>query len=141
MSDETIKANLFFPFRLEAAFFSLLHFSRQPTLPDNSQLSISTQLKVVDDEYPQKIQINLRVTTQKEQPIFFDIELIALFSHVKDQPLFSKENLQDFINQQALFMLWPYIVSEVHESTAKLGASPITLKTPHLYNYKPNSAE
>lgn len=141
MPDETIKANLYFPFRLDTTFFSLLHFSRQPNISGEFQLSIISQLKVVDDEYPQKIQINLRVTTQKEQPVFFDIELIALFSHVEDQPLFPKEDFQDFINQRALFMLWPYIVSEVHESTAKLGTPPITLVTPHQYNYKPNSAE
>ena len=132
-----MKENLNFPFKLVTTLFSFIQCARKPEIPDDFQLGVNIQLNVLDDDFPQKIQINLKVFSLPDQPFYFNLELIAIFIPTNQPTSFPKENIPDFVNQRALFMLWPYIVSEVRDLTVKMGINSITLETPSEFHYKP----
>jgi len=126
-----------FPLRLQKAFFKSLQFKRSPTIPERSQLPISVLLRVLDKDFPDTLQIELKVETVGEQPLALSLELVGQFSQVEDRPKADRSVIPSFINEQALHMLWPYMVQMIRLVTGQMGMSPVDIPIPYLFNFQP----
>lgn len=128
--------NLRYPFKLNNAFFSTLKFSRPEKVPEETlPTSFEVKINVTEDNFPEHLQIRLRMETTPEVPFEICIELIGLFDlvegHNPDQSI-----IPDFLNERALFMLWPYITQTVAQITSTMGMDPIKLATPYSYFFQ-----
>ncbi len=126
-----------FPFRLHNAIFTSLEFRRQPEMPEPLQLQLSTEIRIHDDKFPDRLQIDLRLKTPGEQPLKLFVELVSLFDLVEDQPKPDRSIIPDFINQQALYMVWPYMTQMVKYMTGQMGTSSVNVPTPLIFSFKP----
>ena len=125
-----------FPLRLDNAFFTSLQFRRIPELPDPLQLGIITQVRLHSEHFPDKLQIDLKVETPDDQPLTLSVELVGLFSAIEGEPKPDPGILSDFVNERALYMLWPYIVQIVRQVTGQMGTNPVNILTPHTFDFK-----
>ena len=126
-----------FPWRLDNAFFTSLRFRRVPELPDPLQVGITTQARLHSEHFPDKLQIDLKIETPDDQPLMLSVELVGLFSAVEGEPKPDPSILADFVNEKALYVLWPYIVHMVRQITGQMGTNPVNISTPHSFGFKP----
>ena len=127
--------NLVFPFRLREAFFIELRFNRAPEVPQQLQLNFSTAIKVVKEKFPDNLQVNVKLSTKDvpPQPIDISVELVGLFDLVENQGTPEPEILDKFLNERALFILWPYISQCIKQITVQMGMGPINLPIPFYF--------
>jgi preprotein translocase subunit SecB len=123
-----------FPFQLNNAFFVNLQLSRLPVIPDQLTMKFAVDLKVQDQKFPNELEVYVRLRTLEEQPLTFNIELVGQFSLIEGTPAPSPDIISDFINKQALFMLWPYLVQVIKQVTAQMGTNPVNIATPHSFH-------
>lgn len=121
-----------FPFHLQAAFFTTVNCRRSPQIQDPVSSDFKTLVKVEDGNFP-NFEIFLKLQTEGEQPVSFEMELVGIFVHVQDQPIPDRSMILEFMNEQALHMLWPYMVQMMAQITAQMGMNPIRIPTPHYY--------
>lgn len=126
-----------FPLQLDNVFFTSLQFRRVPELPDPLQLNILTQVRVYGEQFPDRLQIDLKIETPDDQPLMLSVELVGLFSAVEGQPKPDPSILSDFVNEKALYMLWPYMVQVVRQITSQMGTNPVNIMTPYVFDFKP----
>lgn len=129
--------NVKFPLRLTHSFFKSLNFSRASELPEPLKVEIMAEIKVRHRNFPDQLQIDLKLETAEGQPLMFCIELVGLFNLVEDQPRPSREILPDFVNQRALHMLWPYVAQMIRIVTGQMGMNPVTIPIPHYFEFSP----
>jgi len=123
-----------FPFRLKNAFFIASHFERAPQSSESITIPFTAEIKVEDRDYP-NFQVNLRIENESDlQPIRIHVEVIGLFSLVENQPIPDKSLLGDFINQQALFVLWAYVKHYIQSTTSQMGIMPIDIPMPYFFD-------
>lgn len=132
---------LSYPFSLLTAFFISLQFMRKPEVPSGLTLAIEVGIKVTFENYPNQFQINLLLTSQKDAPIEFKLELVGLFEYKGTNPEADKEKIPEFLNNQGLFMLWPYMTQIAKIITADMGISPINLNLPSEFVIDPKLIE
>lgn len=125
-----------YPFKLEAAFFSCVNCRRSPHVPDNWNIEFKGLVKVEDKNFP-KIEVFLRFETVHKEPVSIEIEVVGIFTHIPDQPLPDRSIVLDFVNERALFMMWPYASQMILQVTAQMGMTPITVTTPYRYDFRP----
>lgn len=123
-----------FPFRLGNAFFTNLQVSRLPAMPDQLTMKFAVDVRIQDHKFPNELQVDVRLRTLGEQPLTLNIELVGLFGLVDGAPEPSPDIISDFINQRALFMLWPYLVQMVKQVTAQMGTNPVNITTPYSFH-------
>ena len=112
-----------------------MRFHRAEVVPDDTSLQVDVQISVVEEDFPDSLQIGLKVETQAEQPVDICLELIGLFELVEEYDKPDKEILPDFINERALFMLWPHLTQTIRQITALMAIAPIEIKTPYNYSF------
>jgi preprotein translocase subunit SecB len=126
-----------FPFRLNNAFFTSLEFERISELPERLDLSIGVQAKISEDEFPDRLQVHLRIkTVEEESPLTFCVELIGLFDLIEDQPEPDRSIITEFVNERALYILWPHITQMVRIVTGQMGTNPINVNTPFEFHWR-----
>lgn len=128
--------NVRFPFKLQAAFFITVNCRRSSTVPEPLTTNFKTLVKSEESNFP-NLQIFLKLETEGEQPVTFEIELVGIFAHIEDQPVPDRSIIREFISEQAIYMLWPYMVQMVAQITAQMGTNPVRLPTPHYYDLRP----
>src|SRR5574341_2005610 len=122
-----------FPYRLQSAFFITLHFERKPEVPVPLQLTFGIYLKVVDEKFPDNLQINLKVeTTGDDPPVKLVVETVGLFALIENLPKPNKDIITPFLNERALFILWPYLSQIVRQMTALMGIQAIDILMPNI---------
>jgi len=126
-----------FPFELDDAFFTTLRFNRLPELPPTLNLEFSVEVKIHEEQFPDRLQIDVRLVTPGEQPLTLLLELVAVFTPVEGRSVPSPERLSDLVNKRALHMLWPYMVQMVRQMTAQMGMPPVNLGTPYAFHAEP----
>ena len=125
-----------FPFRLTHAFFKTVEFDRAPSLPDPLQVDFSTQIRVHEDRLPDVLQIDLKIETESDQLLTFNIEMIGVFNLLEGQPRPDRPMVNQFVNERALYMLWPYSEQLVRVITSQMGMNPLNLRTPYEYSFE-----
>jgi len=130
-----------FPYQLNNAFVVSLQARRIPKVPDSPQLEFTVQLKVVDEQLPERLQLSLKLSTVGEEPVAFSTEVVGLFDLVEGQAAPKRGITTEFINERALFLLWPYITQTLRMVTGQMGINPVTLHTPYLFAYEPQEKE
>jgi len=126
-------------FRLHEAFFTSLEFSRMPEIPEPLHLRFSVELKVHSEGLPDALQIDLKLETLEDQPLTMILELVGLFRGSGDQTQLEDDQVSRFINERALFILWPYIVQMTRFVTAQMGISPVNIEVPLQFNFLPEA--
>ncbi len=82
------------------------------------------------------MQLVLKVQTVEDQPLSFLLELIGLFDHVEELPAPDRSIIPDFINERALYMLWPYMAQVITNITGQMGTIPINVPTPYKFSFE-----
>ena len=124
--------DLRYPYQLENAFFIVVNIQRAPEIsPTNFEFN--AMIKVIDKDFPDTIQVNPNIKTIENKPLIFNMELVGIFKLIPDQPKPDKSILKEFIYQQAIYMLWPYISSMVRQLTSQMGMVPINIPTPYKF--------
>jgi hypothetical protein len=130
-----------FPYQLNNAFVVSLRASRIPKVPDSPQLEFTVQLKVIDEQLPERLQLNLIFSTVGEEPVAFSTEVVGLFDLVEGQAAPKRDITTEFINERALFLLWPFITQTLRMVTGQMGINPVTIRTPYMFGYEPPEKE
>lgn len=128
-----------FPFRLEHAFFRTLEFHREPSVPPQLNVDFSVQIKVHSEQFPDRLEIDLKVETQEEQPLTFCLELIGIFTLVEGEPKPDREILPKFVNERALHVLWPYLTQVISQATVQMGINPLKIPIPYFFAFEPEN--
>jgi preprotein translocase subunit SecB len=126
-----------FPLRLERAFFKSVKFDREPEIPEPMELNFSVGVRVHDEHFPDHLQVDIKIETQEGQPLSIRMELIGTFSLVEGSPKPERDTLPDFINQQALHMLWPYITQMARQITTHMYMGPLDMPVPYAFDFRP----
>lgn len=126
-----------FPIRLDHAFFKSLQFSRDKKVPDDLSINIAAGINVHYKDFPDRLQIDLKVETVGDSPLRFCVEFVGIFGLVEDHPRPGRDILADFVNQQALYMLLSYINQMVFIVTGQMGTRPIKLPIPYHFAFNP----
>ena len=121
-------------FQLVNAFFIHLNFERPPTLPDPDQLPLTVEVKVIMENYPNRLQVNMRLKSSKESPVKFSTEVVGLFDYVGDDPEEGRAEIKDFIHYRGLHMLWSSISQMVQIVTSQMGMNPLRPNAPLEFN-------
>lgn len=131
-----------FPFELREAFFVSLQFDRKPQVPDPLTFGVSAAVKVVADGFPE-LRVHLRIETlqAEDSPLTFHAEVIGLFGLLQGQPVPDRSIIPEFVNERALFLLWPYVSQTVRQITAQMGISPVRLPTPIIFEPIPDNTQ
>lgn len=132
-----MREEIIFPYQLESAFFTSLQFVRGPQLPDPTHLNFLAQLKVIDEEFPDKLQIHLKAETVPDQPMTISAELVGLFRLVDGQAQPDHTIVSEFVNERAIFQLWPLITQMVGLVTGQMGMEPFRMPTPYAFDFQP----
>lgn len=126
-----------YPLRLKNAFFTSLQLSRVPELPESLELNLDIQVAVNDKQFPDLLQIRLKLETPGEQPLMLSAELVGFFSRVEELPKPDRSIISDFVNEQGLHMLWPYMAQMLRLVTGQMGMNPINIRTPYMFDSEP----
>ena len=124
-----------YPFKLTHVFFSTISCRRKPEMPDNIETDFSIQVKVEPDNYPQKLQVDLKIESSDASPLTVQLELVSIFELVEDLPEPAVNTIVHFLNEQALHMLWPYVKQMISQLTGQMGMNPVNIQTPYSYNF------
>lgn len=127
-----------YPFQLKQAFVIKSVFERAATIPDPLELKFHSSIRIEEEHYPKEFTIFLRTLTEDipDPSLKVFVELVGIFSLVEGNNEPDKSIIDDFLNQQALFMMWPYFAECVLIATTQMGMQPIRLNTPYTFNFK-----
>jgi preprotein translocase subunit SecB len=124
-----------FPIRLSDAFFTSLQIRRMPNIPEPMEIAITLGVRVHSEQFPDSLQIDLKVETAPDQPLLLSLELVALFELIEGHTRPDRSIIPEFMNQRALYMLWPYIAQIIKQVTALMGMNPVSLRTPEVFHF------
>jgi hypothetical protein len=127
-----------YPFHLINSFFILLDFQREPAVTPGVALTITAEVKVVIENYPKQLQVNLNISSLKDAPIRFHLELVGLFDYSGNNPDIDKYQIVEFLNNQGLFALWPHITQMTRFITSQMGIEVINLNIPLKFLLNPD---
>jgi len=122
-------SNIKYPFEQVNIFSIALSFSRKQSIPDQIEMPISIQVKVVEPGFP-RIQVNMIVKSPPDTALSFSAEVVGLFDYVGEKTEFDKELNQEFIQEKALHLIWVYIDQLARLITGQMGMNPLKLKAP-----------
>lgn len=135
-----MKSDIKYPFELVNIFPISLSFSRKESIPDQVEMPISIQIKIVEPGFP-RIQMNMTVKSPPDSAISFNIEAVGLFDYVGENTEYNKELNQEFIKEKALDLIWINIDQLVRIITGQMGMNPLKLKTPSSFEPQPTTLE
>ena len=130
-----------FPFILNNAFFVTVEFCRTSQMENEFQFEAKVDLKVVTEQLPQRLQLNLKFESEDALPVRFKLELVALFDLVEGYPEADRNTIVDFINERALFSMWPYISQMSRLMTSQMGMNPVNWRMPQNFEFEAPSKD
>jgi len=128
-----------YPFQFTDAFFIKINFVRKSAKLPSGTSEVNAQLKVIEDRYPEQLQINLRTISSKKSLLQLEMELVGLFKYVGSNPEEDKNLINQFVSEKAITMLWPFIIQFSKILTGVMGIQPVTLPFPIDFKFQPES--
>jgi preprotein translocase subunit SecB len=125
--------NIQYPFNLVNVFFVTLHFDREPAIPNTMEMQIELQIKVIDKDFP-RLQVNIRNRTKDPSPLKLEVELVGLFDYSGNNPDQDRELITDFLRDNGIHMLLPYISQIIRIITGQMGMNPLDIHFPISIN-------
>jgi hypothetical protein len=123
-----------FPYQLDRAFFVNLQARRAPQVPEQVSLKFSVGVRVQDQQFPDKLQVDIKLeTVGDDQPFTLIAELVGLFVLVENVPEPTPDIIPTFVNKWALHLLWPYMAQMLRIITGQMGTNPIDFRTPYAF--------
>jgi preprotein translocase subunit SecB len=127
-----------YPFKLDNALFAKLEFERQPQMSEQFEIQVGVQIKVVDRDFPEKLEVHLKIQTDEDSPLRISMITIGLFSLVKGESEPERSIIPDFVSDRAFYILWAHVDQIITHTTAKMGIDPIRLQWPVNFLYEPS---
>lgn len=125
-----------YPFILNNVFFVTVEFYRKSIMENEFQFEAKVDLKVVTEQLPQRLQLNLKFASENAIPVKFKLELVGLFDLVEGYPDADQNTIVDFINERALFSMWPYISQMSRLMTSQMGMNPVNWRMPQNFEFE-----
>jgi len=100
------------------------------------QLEANVELKVVTEQLPQRLQLNLKFESEDVLPVKFKLELVGLFDLVEGSLEADRNTLVDFINERALFIMWSYVLQMSRLMTSQMGMNPVNWRMPQNFEFE-----
>jgi preprotein translocase subunit SecB len=125
-----------YPLKLDNVFFSQLQFTRIPQMPDDLELPVGIQAKVVDQRFPERLEVHLKAETADDSPLAFRVVVVGLFSLIEGASEPDRDIIPDFVTNRAFYILWAYIDHVVTQTTTSMGMKPIRLQPPIDFLYE-----
>ena len=126
-----------YPLKLNNAFFAQVKFERIPQMPEEFEVGVEVQTKVVDKRLPEVLEVHLKAETPDEQPLMMQIVVIGIFGLIEGAPEPDHSIIQDFVVERAFHILWAYLDQIVTQVTAQMGIRPVRLNPPATFAYGP----
>lgn len=125
-----------FPFILNDIFFTTVEFCRKSQMENEFQLEAKVELKVVTEQLPQRLQLNLKFESENAPPVKFKLELVSLFDLVEGHPEADRNTIVNFINERALFIMWSYVSQISRLMTSQMGMNPVNWRMPRNFEFE-----
>lgn len=125
-----------YPYELENSFFINLVFKRAAEVPHPIEIPTATEINIAEPGFP-NLQIGVKVKSQDELPITFDVHLIGMFKYLGEQKEYDHDLNIEYTFQRGIYLLWPSIVQFVKVVTMQMGMSPLQVRTP--INFRPKN--
>jgi preprotein translocase subunit SecB len=126
-----------YPFVLQGAFFVRLEFRRQPEIEGPLKTVWSATIRVDDSSYP-KFDVGILAGASSDQPFSFTVELLGRYDIEQGVTAPERTTLPEFLSEQGLFMLWPYVVQAVAQASSQMGMPPVHIETPTRWQVSPS---
>jgi preprotein translocase subunit SecB len=127
-----------YPFKLNNVFFGRVALERAPKMPEEEiKINFEVQVKVIDEQFPDVLEVQLRVETSDEQPVKMNVIVVGKFVPIEGFPEPDHSIVRSFVNERALHTLWAYLDQIVTQVSAQMGMEPIRLISPPEFNYSP----
>jgi preprotein translocase subunit SecB len=118
-----------FPFELLNIFLINLNFKRGNAVPTSIELPVSTEIKMVESEFP-RLQVNVKIHTPEDTPVSFNFEVVGVFNYIGENKACDQELNKRFVSQKALDLIYVHAIQMVRIITGQMGMNPVNLKTP-----------
>lgn len=130
------EANVQYPFHFKKAFFIKIVLERTPIAPNEEDLEFKAETKCQLNSFEQEhrtLQINLRMSTVKDKPFNFSLEMVGLFEVDRgiDDP--NQDLVVDFVNNRGLPLLWPQFLPAMSSLTALMNIKEMSLPIPDVF--------
>lgn len=129
-----------FPFTFNDAVFSELNFFRGPDVSELSKVDAHVQVKVVTENLPERLQVHIRLESEESEDVRFVLEVVGLFDLKEDVVEPDQETVYAFINERAIYILWPYITQMSRILTPQMGMNPMNWNIPQGLFVEPGEA-
>lgn len=123
-----------YPFRLVEAFIIDFHLHRLPQIPDSINIDFSASIRVHAQDYPARFQVDLRLQSETDTPLEVVAEIIGLFEQFDTSLDADEDTLRNFVEDRAVFLLWPYLAQMIRMVTGQMGMNPLRIMTPAVIN-------
>jgi hypothetical protein len=130
-----------YPFEFNNAFFISINAQRQPDPPERAEYEMKAELKIIDVNLPDQLQINVLLRTTEDTRFSLVMELVGLFKYLGDNIDNDRVLITDFINNRALFILWPFLVQMGKLLTTQMGITSFIIPIPQNFSFVPQSSE
>lgn len=119
-----------YPFQLSNYFFKSIEISRIGQLPESISLDLNTQIRIREQDHPDRLQVDFRLLTDESQPLDINIEMVGLFNLIEGEAEQEQELIRSFVLDRGLFMLWSIMSQMVKQVTSQMGMSPLNVAIP-----------
>jgi preprotein translocase subunit SecB len=126
-----------YPFMLVGTFFLRLEFRRKPEIAPPLTTTWTATIRVDESSYP-KFDVFVTAVASDDQPFSFTIELLGRFNVDEGMEAPTQAIIPEFLSNQALYMLWPYVVQAIAQASAQMGMPPVQISTPAKWQIGPS---
>ena len=128
-----------YPITFDNAVIAKLSFERDPVLDKPIQIhyEVNAQIAQHDEIPPDIIQYNIQFKTKDTDPIRILIEVSGIFKFTGEDNDLKDNLINEFLNEKAIFILWPIITQNIQIITAQMGMNPFYIPVPVAINFSP----
>jgi len=128
-----------YPFECKDVFLINIEVSREPEIPPDTKLQIEAQIKIALDQFPDQLQVNIRLGSSPDSVLKVQMELVGLFKYTGTDPESDKKIIGEFLNNSGIPILWPTFLPVLRSIAATMGVHGLNI--PILTSFKFNFAE
>lgn len=117
-------------FSIQNVIFKSVHISREGQVSTPLDIQLFSEIKVREQERPDLLQVDLRVTSSEDSPVTLQLEVVGLFRLIEGEEQPDKAAIHQFVFNTGVFSLWPTMSYMVRTVTTHMGMSPLSVNMP-----------